>query len=302
MRIDNSAARAWWFCPMKYWEEYVAKIEWDYSGMEKTPKYFGHRMHEVLENHYRELAGMPMIAFDAADEIVEAEAQVAFEAYKLHYPDEPFTVMDTERLFEVPLHLECEWCNNQPLTSCGISGIDKEIQTCNECGLDLPPAKHTYSGKMDMLVRMKDTGKLWLLDHKTQKRTAYTNNPEAWAAKAQVGLYKWAAEQLYKEPIDGIILNVIRRQSDKGLEPPTFWRDNLERSSEQVDEALRNIIWVADQIEGMHKTFGDGPNWPTDRDNCKQGNFKCDFYDLHVLGRTDANLAKFREKVPYLDL
>ena len=253
---------------MKYWEEYVAKIEWDYSGLAQPPKYLGHRMHEVLENHYRGIAGMPAIAFDDADELVEAETQVAFEAYKLHYPDEPFTVMDTERVFEVPL----------------------------------PGCEHTYSGKMDMLVRMKDTGKLWLLDHKTQKRTAYTNNPEAWAAKAQVGLYKWAAEQLYKEPIDGIILNVIRRQSDKGLEPPTFWRDNLERSPEQVDEALRNIIWVADQIEGMHKTFGDGPNWPTDRDNCKQGNFKCDFYDLHVIGRTDANLAKFREKVPYLDL
>ena len=253
---------------MAYWEAYVAGIEkdWDRSGVQ--PKHFGHRIHELLENYYRKVAGLELREFESATPDIETEAEVMMEQYKLHYPEEPFEIVETERMFEVPL----------------------------------PGGKHSYTGKIDLVIRMKDTGKLWLLDHKSQKRNSYTNTPQAWAARAQVGLYTWAAEQLYEEPFDGIILNVLRRQSDKGQFGPEFWRDSLQRTEDQKDEAIRNIIWVADQIEQMHKDFGDGPNWPQDREQCQKGNFQCEFYSLHILGRTPETLGLYRPKKPYLDL
>lgn len=226
-------------------------------------------MHELLEAHFKGIDPVP-----STNPEVEDEAQGMIERYIAHYPEEEFDVVEIERTFCIPI----------------------------------PGTSHEYTGKFDGIVRARGSartlspGRLYILEHKTEKRGANTNSPLAWAARAQVGLYKWAAQQIYGEPIEGIILDVLTRQSPKGLCPPEFRRDLLQRTDEQITEALVNIVWVADSIERMEKEFPVGM-WPADREQCMKGYFRCDFYELHVVGRSEFVLLRdFQPAEKYLDL
>lgn len=266
MKGDNSRAKVWHKCPMAYQERYVKNREKNWEKITgKPPAHrYGSRMHELLECHYKgEVSyrhGGPIAG------LIEDEAQLMFEMYKAHYPVEPFKVLEVERVFEVPL----------------------------------PNSSHTYIGKIDLIVRDKASGLLRILDHKTQKRNAKSNLPGVWTARAQASLYMWVAERLMGEKVDCFILNLLTRQSDAGNCPPEFPdRQHIQRTPEQQEEAICNIIWTFDQIERMEKEFGDKP-YPQDRDQCQVGNFKCDYYPIHIYGETEFTLAEFKEAEEYL--
>lgn len=207
-------------------------------------------MHELLEEHFLALKGTPREPYPVADEATELEAQAMLAGYNARYPLEPFSVVAVEQVFEVAL----------------------------------PGSEHTYIGKLDGVVRYTEApyeGQLAVLEHKTEKRSSQRNSPEAWAARAQVSLYKFAVEMLYREPVSHIILDVLRRQSPAGREPAVFYRDTLERTEGQVQSALQDLIYVADQIEHLEAHYST-ERWPQNTDNCAQGKFLCDFFALHV--------------------
>jgi hypothetical protein len=213
---------------------------------------------------------------ECADPVVEAEAQAMLAAYKAHYPVQvdangiPFKFIEAEKFFEVPI----------------------------------PGTKHTYMGEWDGIVRMEDTGRIKIFETKTEKRGSKANTPQAWACKPQVALYRWAAEHVYGEPCDGIVLNVMTRQSPKGEVGPTFRRDNLERSDAQIADAIANLTYFADKIEEMEAKFGKDGCWPQNRENCFNDltGWPCDFHALHILGRTPENLTQYQEAKEYLAL
>lgn len=247
MKIDNSQFGTWWFCPQKWKERYENKLEPRVRDTNSLD--FGTRMHQLLEERHK---GGEKIFSQLNDEALEAEAQLTFEAYCAYYPEEPFEVVATEQYFEVPLCLE------------DCSDVVKH---------------HIYNGEFDAVVRMKDTGRLYLLETKTESRTSKSNTPEAWISRSQVGLYQWAAEEIYGEEFEGILLNVITRQSPKGNCAPIFRRDHLHRSKDQQQDAVKNLIWVADQIESMQRSGF----YPSNRNNCVAGyGWRCDYFSLHV--------------------
>jgi hypothetical protein len=114
-------------------------------------------------------------------------------------------------------------------------------------------------------------------------------------------VYIWAAETLYQEEFDGILLNILTRQSPAGREPCTFRRDSLERSPEDKARAVRNITWVADEIERMQQSCGDA-DWPFDGEQCCKLNWKCDYFSLCRYGATPETLTKFQTAQEYLAL
>lgn len=244
-------------CAEKYRQRYVLGRErnW-YAAGQPSPYALGARVHQLLEVHFADLGGLahPIYPPDAVEE-VELEAQTMFARYVATYPLESFDIVAVEQVFEVPLN-----------------GSD-----------------HRYTGKFDGIIRYSDTGQLAILEHKTEKRSSNRNNPQAWAARSQVSLYKYAAECLYKEPIAHILLDVLRRQSPKGQEPPTFKRDTLERTARQVEDAVDDLIYVADRIEdlenGRNWWCKDG-HWPKDTEQCFQGTWACDYYPICVTGET----------------
>jgi len=188
-----------------------------------------------------------------------------YASYHRTYPMESFVPVSVEQVFKVPL---------------------------NGSG-------HVYTGKFDAIIRYTSgpySGQLAILEHKSESRSALRNLPEAWAARAQVSLYKYAAESLYNEPIAHILLDVLRRQSPAGREPATFYRDTLERTKEQVEDAVADLRYVADAIDNMARDFYLADvRWPRNTDKCVDGRFKCAYYDLHI-GASSPEIVQIQYK------
>lgn len=255
MKIDNSRAKSWFECPLGYKERYVNNLE--PVGKWETVG-FGTRLHQLLEVRHNAHRGAAPAAYPPCiDPGLEAEAQLTFAAYEACYPEEPFDIEGVEEYFEVPL------------------------------------GNHLYVGEFDAIVRMKDSGRLRLFETKTEKRGSKTNNPDSWQQKSQVGLYLWAAEEKYGEQFEGIILNVITRQSPAGQERPRFRRDDLVRTSVQRREAVENITWIAGQIESC----AESGFWPSNRNKCvSEWGWKCDYFPLHSTEDSSEALVKIKFK------
>lgn len=273
MIIDNSTFKLWQECPFKLYEKVVVGIEKDWEKFGITAALFGTRIHQLLEEHYLELKGTPREPYPASPlDALELEAQVMFAAYLNHFPVEPFTVLDVEKTFRI----------------------------------QLPDSPHEYVGKFDVILRDNETGLLSILDHKTEKRQGQNNTPKAWAARTQGTLYLWAALQIYGEPIRDLIINVLKRQSDKGQIGPEFpERQRIQRSEYQKEQAVKSIIRVADQIEYAKANWSE-EDWAiaANRNNCVQGYFECEYHNLHIHEHRAEELIQidFRPTVPYLDL
>lgn len=219
-----------------------------------------------------------------SDPALEAEAQLTFAAYEANYPEEPFEVVGVEQYFEVPM---------APCNLCAWGRGDDVIEPCEVHYEGASPYRHIYCGEFDAIVRMKDSGELWLLETKTEARGGKDNLPEGWREKSQVGLYLWAGEQVYSEPFEGILLNIITRQSPKGQERPTFRRDNLVRTASQQRDAVANVIWVADRIEECQRTGF----FPSNRNNCvSRWGWSCEYLPLHGEGERSEQLVQIKFK------
>jgi hypothetical protein len=273
MEIDNSRANAFRKCPYLYYEQY----ERDGTGLELNPKTdgeyspmeLGTRIHEMLEEHYKFVQGEEIIVYpEHTNAALELEAQMILAAYKNHYPQEVFEIVDVERVFKV----------------------------------QIPGTLHIYTGKIDLLVRDRETSALSIIDHKTEKRGAKSNLPQKWAARDQASLYLWAAEAVYERPIANFVVNVLTRPSEKGQVAPSFpERQKLERTSTQIELAVRDLVYVADQIEAMRRSYGDKP-WPANREECYTY-YPCEFYTPHLFGWSDEIKAhKYHPKKEYLNL
>lgn len=270
MIIDNSRANAFRVCPLLYFYQYEAEG----TGLQKTKfpgehysaLQFGSRVHELLEEHYNpNIAPYPESSIAA----LEIEAQMMLAGYKTHYPVEPdiAEIVDVERNFR----------------------------------LALPDSEHEYIGKMDLIFRMHD-GTLNIMDHKTQERSAKSNDPRKWAARDQASLYIWAAERYYGEKIANFYVNALLRQSEAGLKPAMFPdRQKLERTPAQIQLAVRDLTYVADQICDCRKRFSDS-QWPSNRENCYTWG-QCEFYQPDTYGWSDEiRLYKFEKKEEYLTI
>ncbi len=272
MEIDHSAASAFRECPYKYYEQYMRNG----TGIERIkpkdepygPLALGSRVHELLEEHHLFWPGVVKY-LPSVDEALEAESQWIMAAYRKQYPEEDFEVLDVERVFRV----------------------------------QLPNSEHILTGKMDLFVQMLDSGLYRIMDHKTEKRGSKSNTPQKWAARDQASLYLWAAAKIYGEPIDRFVVNVLTRPSPAGQIGPTFpERQLLERSEHQIEIAIRDIIWTADDIERTRKVFGKG-EWPSDREKCIGAFGQCPYYEIHTYGVSDELLAHHYEpKQPYLQI
>ena len=238
-------------------------------------KDFGKAVHERLEDHFvaqgRDLqtlrGGYIQLARSdrtAGDATTGSEVDEMMAAYAAHYPTEEFEVIDVERSYV----------------------------------LNLPNSSHEASGKLDAIVRANSlattyqVGKLYVLEHKSEKRGSSENDPEGWASRPQVSIYQWAGEQLYGEPIEGAIIDILTRRSPGKRIPPTFRRYTASITAEQVREVLASLDWAATTIEEMAQKYGDDP-WPANWNNCKKGYFKCDFFEPHIYGWN----AEMRQKL-----
>lgn len=93
-----------------------------------------------------------------------------------------------------------------------------------------------------------------------------------------------------------MVIDVVTRGTPKF--PATFRRmDDISQSIAMQDDAIRNVVQVAEEITGFREIGW----WPSNRNNCVEWwGRPCEYYALHVLGRTDANLRQFKPARDYL--
>lgn len=311
MRIDNSAANMFRECPDKYKERYREQLERKPLG--PTGLSFGTRMHQLLAKHYGKVSEQQLLL--GVEQ--EFEAQELLEAYKAHYPQEPFEVVEVERQFEVPLgpEVECDCGVHEVVgqailqsTPYGLKTVQptRKVyqQDCQKCKGLGKHAKHTYIGKWDAIIRMRETGKLKIFETKTEKRNGKANTPTSWASRDQGSLYLYAGENILGEPFDGVLLNILTKGSEKGEKPPTFRRDSIERTESQIRNAIRDIAQTADDIEAAQKRYASGEPWLQHRENCtnKTTGWNCDYFSLHTYGRSQELIEiEYQKPKPYLE-
>lgn len=303
MILDNSAASAFRECPFKYFETYLAQG----TGLEPKPKLgevtpldLGSRIHELLEEYYQELKDTPIPPYpESPNAALEMEAQLIMSAYRAKYPVENFEIVDVERTFKVALPELCPHCYSKN-TELGVGG--EIFAACLDCACHFNQRRHIYTGKIDITFR--DEPKLSIMDHKSERRRSNSNHPKKWAARDQASLYLWAASKIYpREEIGNFYVNVLKRPSDKMQEGPIFPdRQRLERTPEQIEIAVRDLVFIADEIERYKAIFKDGL-WPANREECSSGYGECSFYLPHTFGWSEAILQeKFQVKKEYLKL
>jgi len=308
MEIDNSGANIFRRCPLEYYESALKPTQ-EGLGLEPKPHGFevsaldlGGREHELLEEYYNELKGTPIQPYpESLNEALEMEAQLIITAYRAKYPQEEFEIVDVERPFRVVLPDLCPHCYQKDM----LKNIDDKQFLCERCGYFFPRGRHTYVGKIDVTFRMLGMGVLDIMDHKTEKRRSNSNRPQKWAARDQASLYLWAAKAIYKpEEIGRFHVNVLKRPSEKFQEPPIFPdRQTLERTPEQIETAVRDLVFIADDIERYKHIFGDKITWPSNRENCDSGWGQCDFYLPHTFGWSEEiRENRYQPKKPYLKL
>lgn len=270
---------------------------------------FGSRFHQLLhERRCRQLGyplSLPALSGSAANsngcakelspewpvEDIEAECQSALAAYEAHYVRD-YEYLESERTSVLDLPDRCPIC-----WATGVRSLDLPDQSwCNTCNRAY--GRHQLVVKLDAVVRHAD-GTIGPFDTKTENRPGY-NTREDWAGKTQAKIYLWALGLLYPyEKVSRLIVDVVTRGSSKTRRQPTFYRhDDISSSPDSIDEAIRNVVRVADEIEQSRRLGW----WKSNMNICKRGWERCDYYQLHVLGKTVENLRKYRKAQQYLEL
>lgn len=303
MDIDNSRGNAFRTCPWLYYEQF----ERDGRGVQSIPKpgdpdhlELGSRVHELMEEHY---LGEPGKYPPYPNPKLEEEAQWIRRAYIAHYPNDRWQIIDVERTFRVPLPELCPDCYSAQVVYYP-GGRD---MICNECAKRFNHRYHHVIGKIDLFIRDLDSGKLYIIDHKTEKRGSKSHTPQKLAMSDQASLYLYAARLQYPDFANeelGFFYNILVRPSEAGREGPSFRRADPEyRNAHDIEIACRDLVITADDIERYKSIFANG-EWPADRQRCIDGWKVCEMYKLHKFGEDPQLVLKheFQPRKEYLDV
>lgn len=158
-----------------------------------------------------------------------------------------------------------------------------QIEQANQTALPAPEGSRKFLLRMknDLLIRSKESGQLWLVDHKSASQ--FTRQAEI-DVDDQFGLYTWALRQL-GYPVVGTIRSDARTQRNKGDKDGTklmpleerFRRVMTYRTQEELDHIARDAYATASAA------WGDTPLHSSPApDRCS---WRCDFLQAHLMYR-----------------
>lgn len=277
-------------CPHKHQLSY--KERWTKHKDETSAAGRGTLWHKVMDAHYTALQ-------TEADP--QTAAKEAFRSFRL--ADKPSETIDLlEWMYDGYVQ---QWGNDREWEVLAVE--HKVIVPLPELPphiqATLPGPKLLFDLKMiiDLIIRDRTTGRVWLIDHKSH---AYLPKDKELDLDDQFGLYTWGQRQLGK-PVFGAIYNTARTQRNKGdhvgevahwdarkaagdkrlgkrPEPQTldarFDRHLMSRMSKELDTLALEATATATTLYSPYN-FGERH---TNTDTCK---WRCDFTEACLLGR-----------------
>lgn len=257
--LSNSSLEKFLWCPKAFENRYELGLVPD----KPEPDYllFGTYFHSLLQAHYT--GGAVSQPPTDLSPLLVAECEAMLEAWKAAYSQEPFEVLECEKKFELDV------------------GVHKLV------------------GRIDMIIKDRQSNKLQIFETKSEKHGSKRNLPQSWIAKHQASLYVYAATQLFKTEIDTVLLNVATRGTPKGQIGPAFRRDTLHRTPKQIEEALKTLKYVGDNIDRVHN--GEAEFIQTTNDTCVNSKgWACEYYSLCHL-EDNSGLVQLENPYAYLD-
>jgi hypothetical protein len=119
------------------------------------------------------------------------------------------------------------------------------------------PKGHLYTQRADLIVRDRDTGLIWIVDHKTtSKITARTAN--SFVLNGQFIGYRMLGQAFFGEKFGGVKLNLIQLKEDDY----DFKRPRLPPSPNTADRFKTTILFGETMIATMTALYGTDKPWP----------------------------------------
>lgn len=145
------------------------------------------------------------------------------------------------------------------------------------------PSKYVLKAKLDLIVRDRISGLLWVVDHKSGANLPAKMDLEI---DDQFGLYTWMMRQIGKK-VQGSLHNAARTQRNKGpmALDSRMGRTLLNRSDKELDNLALDAYYAA------RAAYPDDPNARAlysspDPRSC---GWKCDVKEPHLLMRQGRN-------------
>jgi CRISPR/Cas system-associated exonuclease Cas4 (RecB family) len=179
---DSTMLGTYLSCPRKYYWRAVENLVPLNEGKALS---FGHAVHEALNTWY---------------ELWDVEAAIA--KFHANYED---SVYDTLRTHETGEKLLRQYAKEYPKEAFEILALERGFELMLPNGLP-------YCGRFDMVIKW---GEMYLvMDHKTTSRMG-DSYMQQWRPNLQMRGYCWAAEQIFKVPIHGILINCLYMTTKK---------------------------------------------------------------------------------------
>jgi len=263
-------------CPLKH--ELAYRQRWQQPAKEGSALYRGTLFHAVMEAHYNLVkwlnAGNSEIANWFGAEIdrllnfqnpedQSSEQQLLTWMYQryvdLYNSDEQWEIVDVEWAHDFWL----------PTPTGGRSSFKIKV-------------------KIDLIVRHRQTGKLWIVDHKTCQNLPVDKLLQL---DDQFGLYTWLMRQIGM-PVAGSIHNACRTQRNKGeMElKESFKRTMLYRTDTELDTI------AIEAYKSMRKAYSTPEGQAERTPNVDMCGWKCNYTEDCIGSRKDKNPIAYRSR------
>ena len=149
--------------------------------------------------------------------------------------------------------------------------LDQNGEPYLEVGFAVDAGEGVYVGRIDRIARYKETGEIYIIDHKTTKRSIDDYYWKQYNPNNQFTGYMWGVHELLGEMPAGCVINAIRVYQFKTLKKeeifsekvfvrswikPTF--DQVEDRAKEIRETILDIKTA--RTRGIHAFYRNAPN------------------------------------------
>lgn len=227
--LSNSQTQMWQHSPRCSWWRYVRGLTLSGKGLPDAPRTWGGLVHNGWENLYK---GMSVA------EAVDALDLTPLERLQEH--GDFHTPAALRRVVE-------DYANTV---------LDKDLARFDVLTTEhdlVGPLSSTLSwmGRIDLTLREKDTGLIYVIDHKTTgKKVDSSYWTESFSHDQQMTSYWWLASREYGDNFGGILINAC--QTTKTI-PCNLDRCPVVRDDWEIDEWYSNISSMGPRIRTAYE-------------------------------------------------
>lgn len=229
--LSNSQTLMWQHSPRCSWWRYIRDLELAGSGMPDAPRTWGDAVHKGFESLYQGAS----VEESVQNAVENSSISILEEFGDFHTPSALRTLLDEYALSVLPEDLE----------------RFEVLHTEQDMQGDLSTTL-AWMGKIDLTLREKNTGEVFIFDHKTTgKKVDSSYWTDQFSHDQQMTSYWWLASHLYGDDFAGLLINAC--QTTKTI-PFNFSRTVITRDQWQIDEWYSNISALGPAIRSAYES------------------------------------------------